>query len=62
MLHRRDLLKLSALGGAATFLSMKLPTLTRSLIAQAGQLAPFSVPLPIPLVLQPLRSDAVDYV
>jgi spore coat protein A len=44
MLGRRNLLKWGVLGGSAALLGWRL--------------APFSVPLPIPPVLQPVRSDA----
>jgi spore coat protein A len=60
MLRRRDLLKLGVFGGAAALLGWKPPDGMPA--ARASQAGPFSVPLPIPPVLQPIRSDATgDY-
>src|SRR4051794_25594780 len=56
MLRRRDLLKLGAVGGSAALLAWRFPGLLPP--AQAGRLEPFSVPLPIPPVLQPVASDS----
>ncbi len=55
MLRRRDLLKLGAFGGSAALLGW-IPILMPP--SRASRLEPFSVPLPIPPVLQPIRSDA----
>ncbi len=55
MLKRRDLLKLGAFGGSAALLGW-IPILMPP--SRASRLEPFSVPLPIPRVLQPVRSDA----
>ena len=60
MLKRRDLLQWGVIGGSAALLAGRFSGLMPS--ARASQLAPFSVPLPIPPVLQPVRSDATgDY-
>src|SRR5688572_21364896 len=56
MLRRRELLKLGALGGSAALLGWRLPSVP--LPARASGAAPFSIPLPIPPILQPVRSDA----
>jgi len=56
MLRRRDLLKLAVFGGSAAFLGWRFPSLLTP--ARASQSAPFSVPLPIPPALRPVRSDA----
>jgi len=56
VLKRRDLLKLGVLGGSAALFGWRFPDLLPP--ARASQLAPFSVPLPIPPVLQPVGSDA----
>jgi len=60
MLRRRDLLKLGVLGGSAALLANRLPSLLPP--SRASRLEAFSVPLPIPPVLQPVASDATgDY-
>jgi spore coat protein A, manganese oxidase len=56
VLKRRDLLKIAAVGGSATLLGWRVGG--SLLTARASQAAPFTVPLPIPPVLQPVRRDA----
>ncbi|MBM2811678.1 MAG: putative multicopper oxidase [Chloroflexi bacterium] len=56
MLRRRDLLKRGVIGGSAAYLAWRFPSLMPP--ARAGRLEPFSLPLPIPPVLQPVRRDA----
>lgn len=56
MLRRRDLLKRGVLGGSAALLAWRFPGLVTP--ARASRPEPFSVPLPIPPVLQRVRSDA----
>src|SRR5678815_1575842 len=60
MLTRRDLLKLGVLGGSAALFARTFPNLIS--LSYAGHLEPFSLPLPIPTVLQPLLSEETgDY-
>jgi spore coat protein A, manganese oxidase len=56
MLNRRDLLRLGVLGSSAALIGWRFPGWMSR--AWASQSVPFSVPLPIPPVLQPVRSDA----
>jgi FtsP/CotA-like multicopper oxidase with cupredoxin domain len=56
MLRRRDLLKLGVFGGSAALLGWKPPGWMPPV--HASRMEPFSVPLPIPPVLQPVRSHA----
>ena len=65
-LNRRDLLKMSVLGGAALALPQERalgePLTLANRIAESALPAPFTIPFTIPPVISPVRSDATtDY-
>ena len=65
-LNRRDLLKMSVLGGAALALPLERalgePLTLANRIAESALPAPFTIPFTVPPVINPVRSDATtDY-
>jgi spore coat protein A len=65
-LNRRDLLKMSVLGGAALALPLERalgePLTLANRIAESALPAPFTIPFTVPPVISPVRSDATtDY-
>jgi spore coat protein A len=63
-LTRKELLKLGLLGSAALMLPLERTAKTalaapRLTSTQVAAITPFRVPLPIPPVLQPVRSDDI---
>ena len=59
---RRDALKLGAISGGSLLIPIALQSLGYAVTAGSPQPTPFEMKLPIPPVLQPVRSDATtDY-